>query len=194
MRFIKKMTIFLLIAGLVAAGIFYAKQKGSVLIAEFILKDIVRDELTDMLDDGTLTMQELHEAFIRSQNKKDNSDKPKEPHSEKDTDNPPSNEDTSSDEIPFDDFLLSETETREALDQRANEIAGLISDKDKKNITSLILSKLSAEDISYLLGLLEGGLTTEEKREAKAIAYAKFNDEEIKEIKGYYRQYLETIK
>jgi len=60
---------------------------------------------------------------------------------------------------------------------------------DKRRIMQLVSSKLTGDDISYLTGLLKGGLTPEEKRLAVDLALKRFTPEEIKEIQNLYYRY-----
>jgi hypothetical protein len=60
---------------------------------------------------------------------------------------------------------------------------------DKKRATEMVMSKLSKSDITYLQSLLKGGLTPEEERKAKELAYSRFSAAEIVEIKALYRKY-----
>lgn len=69
------------------------------------------------------------------------------------------------------------------------EIQDAISAADKLSASVLVLSKLSPEDIKYLYGLMEGGLTPEEKKEAKSLCYSRFSAEEIAQIYELYTKY-----
>ncbi len=60
---------------------------------------------------------------------------------------------------------------------------------DKRRIMQLVSSKLTGDDISYLTGLLKGGLTPEEKKLAVDLALKRFTPEEIKEIQNLYYRY-----
>jgi len=60
---------------------------------------------------------------------------------------------------------------------------------DKRRIMQLVSSKLTGDDISYLTGLLKGGLTPEEKKLAVDLALKRFTPEEIKEIQNLYHRY-----
>jgi hypothetical protein len=73
------------------------------------------------------------------------------------------------------------------------EIQGSISAADKMTASMLVLSRLSPEDIGYLYGLLEDGLTPEEKNEAKEFCYDRFSDEEIAQIQELYSKYADDI-
>nr|PZN02944.1 MAG: hypothetical protein DIU66_08520 [Bacillota bacterium] len=75
-----------------------------------------------------------------------------------------------------------------------NEIAGNISFADRRRILLLVAKRLSSEDIKYLLGLLKGGLTEEEKKRAIELAYSRFDKQEIEEIKALYAKYRHLAK
>jgi hypothetical protein len=69
------------------------------------------------------------------------------------------------------------------------DISDSVSASDKISASLLVLSKLSPEDIQYLYGLMEGGLTPEEKGKAKELCFARFSDEEIEQIYDLYLKY-----
>ena len=71
------------------------------------------------------------------------------------------------------------------------DLASRVSMEDKRRILQLVMRKLSADDINYLLGLLKGGLTAKEKKQAVELAYKRFTSEEIAEIKSYYKKYMQ---
>ena len=71
------------------------------------------------------------------------------------------------------------------------DISGSVSASDKLSASLLVLSKLSSEDISYLYGLMEGGLTSEEKAAAKELCFSRFTDEEVELIYDLYKKYTQ---
>lgn len=70
------------------------------------------------------------------------------------------------------------------------EIKDRVTNKDKARAATLVLSNLTSADIKILQGFLSGGLTPEETKKAKEIAYARFSDEDIKIVKELYRKYM----
>lgn len=74
--------------------------------------------------------------------------------------------------------------------QKAEEIKDQVTAADKMTAATLVLKRLSGEDISTLKNLMAGGLTAEKKKEAVKIAYARFNAEEIARIKELYHKYM----
>jgi len=64
-----------------------------------------------------------------------------------------------------------------------------ISAKDKALVTSVLLKKLSPSDISLFMKLAGGGMTVEEKREAKKILLNKLTEEEYNELVAIAAKY-----
>ncbi len=77
---------------------------------------------------------------------------------------------------------------------RLKSISDSITASDKISASFLVLGKLSTEDINYLYGLLEGGLTNEEKKAAKDLCYSRFTETEIEQIKELYAKYAGETK
>jgi hypothetical protein len=73
--------------------------------------------------------------------------------------------------------------------EQIKEIKDTVAPADQISISAMVLSKLSPDDVSYLSGLLQGGLTKEEKQAAKKLCYARFSSDEIKKICDYYKEY-----
>ena len=65
---------------------------------------------------------------------------------------------------------------------KAKDVKASISLKDKTKISKILLSELSANDISLLTKLASGGLTVEKKKEAKKIILQKLSEEEYNEL------------
>ena len=60
---------------------------------------------------------------------------------------------------------------------------------EKVEITKIVVSRLSASEISKLSAMLAGGISEEEKRTAKEIVYSSFTSEEIEHLKSLYYKY-----
>lgn len=65
-----------------------------------------------------------------------------------------------------------------------------VSMDDKRKALKLITSKLTGSDISFLISLVKGGLTGEEKSRAVNLAYKRFTQSEIDSIKILYNKYI----
>lgn len=74
--------------------------------------------------------------------------------------------------------------------QKVKEIKDQVTEIDKMTAATLVIKRLSSDDISTLKGLMNGGLTAEKKKEAVKIAYARFTPEEIVQIKELYHKYM----
>lgn len=66
-----------------------------------------------------------------------------------------------------------------------------ITANDKVSIANLVLKKLTSADIQELTNMLSGGLTPEEKKRAKQIAYSRFTQDEISAIYELYTKYVQ---
>ncbi|RCX19265.1 hypothetical protein DFR58_1039 [Anaerobacterium chartisolvens] len=75
--------------------------------------------------------------------------------------------------------------------EEINEIKDKITFSDKMTAASLVMKKLTADDINLLKDMLGSGLSDDEKREAKKIAYSRFDEEEIKRVKEIYHKYMD---
>lgn len=81
----------------------------------------------------------------------------------------------------------------ELVNKAADNVASWVSREDKEAMARLITSRLSASDISYLSGLLQGGLTREEREWAYDIAVARFQGNELSEVISFYHKYKKQI-
>lgn len=95
-------------------------------------------------------------------------------------------------ESPQDRVTRQDSENKKDID--VDEISKNISFADKRRILLLVAKRLSAEDVKYLLGLLKGGLTESEKREAVKLAFKRFSRDEIDEIRALYEKYRHLTK
>ena len=75
--------------------------------------------------------------------------------------------------------------------QKAEDIEKQISRSDRSAMMRLIVKRLSTDDINYLAGLLSGGLTPEKLSAAKKLAISRFPADELKQIRAYYKKYME---
>ena len=81
----------------------------------------------------------------------------------------------------------------ELVNKAADNVASWVSREDKEAMARLITSRLSASDISYLSGLLQGGLTREERSAAYDVAVARFQGDELAQVSSFYHKYKKQI-
>lgn len=74
--------------------------------------------------------------------------------------------------------------------EKINQIKKKITAQDKMTAATIVMSKLSTDDIKELKSMLAGGLTEEEKDKAQKIALDKFTDEDIERFKEMYNKYM----
>ena len=88
---------------------------------------------------------------------------------------------------------MSEKEKNALVDKATDNVANFVSREDKVAMAKLITSRLSSSDISYLAGLLGGGLTREERSDAYKIAVARFRGDELNQVSRFYHKYKSQI-
>ncbi|MBQ6846851.1 MAG: hypothetical protein IJO61_06945 [Oscillospiraceae bacterium] len=88
---------------------------------------------------------------------------------------------------------MSEKEKNALVDKATDNVANFVSREDKVAMAKLITSRLSSSDISYLAGLLGGGLTREERSAAYKIAVARFHGDELNQVSRFYHKYKSQI-
>lgn len=100
------------------------------------------------------------------------------------------------DEVPPEPKQSIETAEKQAKPKEApvttkqiEELKHSVTVQDRVKASGLVLKRLDMEDIKKLMGMLDGGVTKEEKEQAKQIVYKEFTPEEIKEIKELYNKY-----
>jgi hypothetical protein len=79
---------------------------------------------------------------------------------------------------------------KEITTDKIAEIKAEVAPTDKISAAALVLKRLSAGDVNELKNLMADGLTAEEKEKAKQIAYSRFTEQEINEIKAMYSKYM----
>ncbi|MEK5449418.1 hypothetical protein [Paenibacillus sp. FSL R7-0331] len=72
---------------------------------------------------------------------------------------------------------------------KAKEVQDNVSIKDKANVASIVAQQLSVSDIKRLQELAKGGLTNEEKREARSIILGKVSEEQYNELSQIAKKY-----
>lgn len=72
---------------------------------------------------------------------------------------------------------------------KAKEVQENVSIKDKANVASIVAQQLSVSDIKRLQELAKGGLTNEEKREARSMILGKVSEEQYNELSQVAKKY-----
>lgn len=72
---------------------------------------------------------------------------------------------------------------------KAKEVQGSVSIKDKADVAAIVAQQLSVSDIKRLQELAKGGLTIEEKREARSIILSKVSEEQYNELAQVAKKY-----
>lgn len=72
---------------------------------------------------------------------------------------------------------------------KAKEVQENVTIKDKANVASIVAQQLSVSDIKRLQELAKGGLTNEEKREARSIVLSKVSEEQYNELSQIAKKY-----
>ncbi|MEC0169783.1 hypothetical protein [Paenibacillus graminis] len=72
---------------------------------------------------------------------------------------------------------------------KAKEVQESVSIKDKANVATIVAQQLSVSDIKKLQELAAGGLTNEEKREARSIILGKVSEEQYNELVQVAKKY-----
>lgn len=88
--------------------------------------------------------------------------------------------------------VSSEKQTNATVSQP--EVPPEVTEEDKVLAMRMITQKLTFSDIQLLMSMYDGGLTAQEREEAKKMAYEKFTPEEIEVIKELYNKYKGSIK
>lgn len=72
---------------------------------------------------------------------------------------------------------------------KAKEVQDSVSIKDKANVAAIVAQQLSVSDIKRLQELAKGGLTSDEKREARSIILGKVSEEQYNELSSIAKKY-----
>lgn len=72
---------------------------------------------------------------------------------------------------------------------KAKEVQENVTITDKANVAAIVAKQLSVSDIKRLQELAQGGLTTEEKREARSIILGKVTEEQYNELAQIAKKY-----
>ncbi len=175
--------IGIILAILAAIGFF-----GYRFAEDYALKMFMKRELNNMLDSGAVSLETLEETFAPTVEEVAPGEIPPE---EAPSGEPSEEAPSEAPEAKPETKPQSKPKTREEIINRAVEkVESSISRSERNEMASLIRSKLSASDISYLLGLMSGGLTPDERNAALKIALSRFSKEEVKRVQSFYHKYL----
>lgn len=72
---------------------------------------------------------------------------------------------------------------------KAKEVQENVSIKDKANVAAIVAGQLSVSDIKRLQELAKGGLTIDEKREARSIILGKVSEDQYNELSQIAKKY-----
>lgn len=195
----KKIIIILAVITAVLALLFCGYRLGMSFVEDKAVDMLLKDQINDMIDSGEVTLEELEEILNipdegeeteniqQSEGVAENGNGETQPEKDitaEDEPSPPAQKPVTS----------QEPDRQEVVEKAGEKIEDRISREDKRAIMRLIGSRLTSSDISYLSGLLKGGLSSAEKKEAKKIALSRFSSAEMQEIKGFYRKYIGLIK
>ncbi|MFD1772537.1 hypothetical protein [Paenibacillus rhizophilus] len=73
--------------------------------------------------------------------------------------------------------------------EKAKKIQENVSVKDKADVVSIVLGELSISDIKRLQTLAQGGLTVDEKKEARALVMGKVSEQQYNELVQIAKKY-----
>lgn len=79
--------------------------------------------------------------------------------------------------------------TAQVSTDKAKQIQESVTVKDKADVASIVMGQLSLSDIKRLQELAKGGLTIDEKREARSIILSKVSEEQYNELSQVAKKY-----
>ena len=211
-RNVKKIIIIILcvLAVLAVAG-YFIYDAVMYYIGDTVMRELAKNEISNAVESGTITEEELRimageipppqapsadapvanadeteskapeGAEAPSQQQKPSESKPKPQSQETPAPKPQSKP------------KMSAKEKNALVDKATDNVASFVSREDKVAMAKLITSRLSSSDISYLAGLVSGGLTREERSAAYKIALARFQGEELAQVSRFYHKYKAQI-
>ena len=77
--------------------------------------------------------------------------------------------------------------------EKVKEVTQAVPSKDKKAMTSLVMSQLSMAEINQLIRLVGDGVSGKDLQEAKKIALESFDEEQLEQARVYYEKYKHLI-
>ena len=214
-RNVKKIIIIILcVLSVLAIAGYFIYDAVMYYIGDTVIREIMKNEIATAVENGSITEDELRvmagevpsptsvpdaenegtEENVNSEvsASEDNTPVENAPETQKEPQKetkPQTKPQTSSQTKP----KMSTEEKNALVDKATDNVASFVSREDKVAMAKLITSRLSSSDISYLSGLVQGGLTREERRAAYKIAVARFHGEELEQVSRFYHKYKAQI-
>lgn len=199
----KRLVIWISILVALALIGYFGYRAALVFVGDKAMDVMLENQLNSMLDSGEITIEELEKIAESdpSAAQEDAAEKkaPEEPVvSEKPEETKPAAKPEQT-EAPKPAAKPAQTEApkpaerKETVKKAADNIGFGITRADKEAMAKLITKRLSGADISYLAGLLSGGLTREERSAAYKVAKARFQGDELAEVSRFYHKYKKAI-
>ncbi len=173
---------------------------------------LMENQINSMLDSGEITLDDLEqiiESEPASEPESIESEPPAEAEPEQVEEQPQSEKPEKPAEKPASNQVTKPAEQKpaetkkpaeqkpatrqETVKKASDKLAFGITRADKDEMMKLISKRLSASDMSYLAGLLAGGLTREERSAAAKIAYSRFSGAELDAVSRFYHKYKKAI-
>lgn len=157
-------------------------------VGDKAMREVIETEIDDMLDSGEITIEDVENIAdsINTGETPENTD-------ENITDGSKPANDGKNETDTKKDTPSKPVSRKKTIEKAAEKIEKTIPRSEKDEMMRFVLSRLSADDVRYLSGLLKGGLTAEEKASAKKLAYSRFSSDEIKRVREYYKKYSGMI-
>lgn len=216
-RNVKKIIIIILcvLAVLAVAG-YFIYDAVMYYIGDTVMRELAKNEISNAVESGTITEEELRimageipppqapsaDAPVanadETESKASESDAPEGTEAPSQQQKPseakpkPQSQETPAPK-PQSKPKMSEKEKNALVDKATDNVASFVSREDKVAMAKLITSRLTSSDISYLAGLVSGGLTREERSAAYKIAVARFQGEELAQVSRFYHKYKAQI-
>ncbi len=209
-RNIKKIIIIVLcILAVIAVAGYFIYDAVMYYIGDTVMREMVKNEIETALENGSITEDELRvmagevpspspvtEAeSAEAENPADSAsvEDPTAPAKSPDGETLKPQQQKPQQQKPQEKPKMTAEEKKTLVNKATDNIASFVSRDDKVAMAKLITSRLSSSDISYLAGLINGGLTREERSAAYEIAVARFQGEELAEVSRFYHKYKAQI-
>ena len=200
----KRLIIWISILVALALIGYFGYRAALVFVGDKAMDMMLENQLNSMLDSGEITIEELEkiaesDPSAVTEEAPAETSAPTEPATaektaEAATQKPAPAEPAKSASKPAETTAPAKpAERKETVKKAADNIGFGITREDKEAMAKLITKRLSGSDISYLAGLLSGGLTRNERRKAYEIAKARFSGGELAEVSRFYHKYKKAI-
>lgn len=154
---------------------FFGYQFALEYLGEMAIRNMVKSEISSMLDSGEMTIEEIEEIIAPPESVEVTGEN-KLTVTKPTVQNPPKSR-------------------QEVVEEAVDKVTEGISREDKREIMRLIGARLTMEDINTLMAIAKDGrLSAKEVDVATKIAYARFTPEEMKKVKGFWHKYKDMTK